>query len=377
MGSSRWRAAAALVVLALVALGVPLLAGAAQAATGPRVDLRVLVVSNGDPSADAIATQLDREGVPYTKVSVNAADRPIIDAAFLADAATNRAKFQAVVLPNQAGGGLTAAEVQALTAYERLYGIRQVSAYNYPGASMGLNTPTDGQNLDGGTVTVTPDGLSGPFNYLDGTLPIDDFDPAVGEVFGYLVQPVSPLPAGETFTPLLNATVGSASGVLAGVYAKDHREELVLTAAYNPGMQFWNEIAHGVVTWMTRGVHLGYQRNYFAVHIDDVFLPDSRWSVEHNCSPGDNCADTTVTEPDIRMDVSDVDRLITWQNDNDFKLDMAYNGGGSAVWKEGLGLPATAPDPLLDAFLQVDLLALSFLTVAVERRAGCPDCGGR
>ena len=42
---------------------------------------------------------------------------------------------------------------------------------------------------------------------------------------------------------------------------------------------------------MTRGIHLGYQRNYFAVHVDDVFLPDSRWSATGHCTPGDGCAD--------------------------------------------------------------------------------------
>jgi hypothetical protein len=351
LGWVRWRGAAALVVLALVTLGLPLLAGSAQAATGARVDLRVLVVSNGDSSVEAIATQLDREGVPFTKVAANPAGRPAIDAAFLSDAATQRAKFQAVVLPNQAGGGLAAAEVAALTAYERLYGIRQVNAYDFPGATMGLQAPAYTGSVDGGTMTVTAAGKSGSFAYLDGTLPLDDVDTAIVESYGYLAQPVSPQPAGQTFSPLLTGTVGAANGVLAGVFAKDGREELVLTTAYNSNMQWWNEVASGVVSWMTRGVHLGYQRNYFAVHVDDVFLPDGRWSVSGNCTPGDNCVDPATTTTDIRMSAADVDRLIAFQNANAFKLDMVYNGGGSAEWKAGLGLAATAPDPLLDRFI--------------------------
>src|SRR3712207_4470762 len=195
LGWIRWRGAAALVVLALVALCLPLLASAAQAATGARVDLRVLICSNGDSSVEAIATQLDREGVPYTKVAANPAGRAAIDAAFLSDAATQRARFQAVVLPNQAGGGLAAAEVAALTAYERLYGIRQVNAYDFPGATMGLQAPTYTGPVDGGTLTVTAAGKSGPFSYLDGTLPLDDFDAGVQESYGYLAQPLSPQPA--------------------------------------------------------------------------------------------------------------------------------------------------------------------------------------
>jgi hypothetical protein len=35
-------------------------------------------------------------------------------------------------------------------------------------------------------------------------------------------------------------------------------------------------IAHGIITWMTRGIRLGFDRNYFSAHIDDVFLEDLR-----------------------------------------------------------------------------------------------------
>ena len=100
---------------------------------------------------------------------------------------------------------------------------------------------------------------------------------------------------------------------------------------------------------MTRGVHLGYQRNYFAVQVDDVFLPDSRWSATGHCTPGDGCADPTLTTPDIRMTPTDVANLVAWQNANGFKLDMVFNGGGSDLWKADQIPPATV-DPTLDAF---------------------------
>ncbi|SDF22248.1 Fibronectin type III domain-containing protein [Blastococcus fimeti] len=344
------RLAAMLVVLALALLGLPFFAGAAQAAPGQRIELEVLVVSNGDPSAEAIATQLDREGVPYTKVRVGDGNRPTVDAAFLADAATNTARFQAVVLPNQAGGGLAPAEVAALADYERAYGIRQVNAYDYPGASMGFAVPTYAGSLDGGRVALGDAALSGPFGYLDGTLAIDDFDPGL-EVYGYLAQPAPALPDGSSFTPLLSATAPAGeTGVLAGALAQDGREQLTLTAAYNPAMQWWNEVAHGVVTWMTRGINLGHQRNYFAVHVDDILLPDGRWSVDGNCTPGDDCIvqDPPVTTEDIRMTPADVDRLLAWQEANDFALDMVYNAGGIDLYAEDND---GAADPLAAALL--------------------------
>src|SRR5690349_18166 len=133
-----WRRAAA---LAAVLAAVPVVAvgvGAAPAqALGQRVNLRVLVVTNGDSASLAIATELDREGVPYTQVDLRTAGRPAITAAFLADAASGTGRYQAVVLPNQAGGGLAAAEVAALTAYETQYGVRQVNGYDFPTTTMG------------------------------------------------------------------------------------------------------------------------------------------------------------------------------------------------------------------------------------------------
>ncbi|MEP6463554.1 MAG: fibronectin type III domain-containing protein, partial [Frankiaceae bacterium] len=322
--SLRRALAVGVVALLSVATLTPLTSPAQAAST--RINLRVLVLTSGGPSEEAIATQMSREGVPYDKFPVT---EPV-NAALLEDAGA--AKYQAIVMPSQAPAELDATEMAVLATYERTYGVRQVSAYNYPGASMGLQTPTFAGELDGAPASVTAAGRSGPFASLNGPLTIDNFAAGL-EVYGYLAAPRTDLPAGESFTPLVQATVGSATGALIGSYAHDGREELVLTAAYNPAMQWFNELGHGIISWMTRGIHLGYARNYFAVHIDDVFLPDGRWSVAGKCTPGDNCVDPTITTADIRMTPADVTRLVAWQNANNFKLDMVFNGGGSEAWK--------------------------------------------
>src|SRR5512135_211996 len=71
-------------------------------AAGQRVNLRALVVSAGDVATQALAAELDREGIPYTTVKLGAANRPVINAAFLEDTANGVGRFQAVFLPNQA-----------------------------------------------------------------------------------------------------------------------------------------------------------------------------------------------------------------------------------------------------------------------------------
>lgn len=128
--------------------------------TAPRIDLRVLVVSDGGPATDAIAAELDAAGTPYTEIDLARADRPVIDAGYLADTVDgrNRAKFQAVVLPNDNPFPANSPEMAALVAYERSYGVPQVDAYTYARPEAGLQYPIYGGysgSLDGAQAQVT------------------------------------------------------------------------------------------------------------------------------------------------------------------------------------------------------------------------------
>ncbi|MBC6467296.1 hypothetical protein HKK74_17590 [Actinomadura alba] len=304
-------------------------AGAAHAAD-PRIDLKVLVVSDGGSSVSAIEEQLQAEGVPHRTVDLNDANRPVINKAFLEDTVSGapRAKYQAVVLPN-ADPFTEAAEMTALADFEKRFGIRQVDAYVYPNAAVGMNAPGFAGALDGTTAALSATGISGPFRYLKGPVRFDDNSPTVPESYAYLASPLPDNAAqGTRFEPYLTATAQGQTGTLAGVYTHDGRSEMVLTFAYNFNQWQFRTIAHGIVSWLTKGVHLGHNRNYFAVHVDDIFLPDSRWSTQHNCTPGEDCP-AGVTTPDIRMTSADVTQAVNWQNQNGFTLDMVYNGAGS------------------------------------------------
>ncbi len=320
----------ALTVSALVAaLGMP--AGAAHAdGTAPRVDLRTLIVSDGGPATDAIAAELDTAGTPYTKIDLNQSGRPVIDAGFLADTVDGRprARFQAVVLPNDNPFPADSPEMAALADYERTYDIPQVDAYTYARPEAGLQYPDYSGDVDGVRAEVTAAGKAGPFGYLKGTVPFEDISPTVSESYAYLARPAD----GADFTPYLEAPVPgqSARGSLVGEYRHDGRRELVVTFVYNQYQQQFQLLARGIVEWMTGGVHLGASRNYFAVHVDDVFAADDRWDTELNCTPGDvDCPDGAGTPDPIRMTAADVDHAVAWQRDHDFTLDLVYNGVGS------------------------------------------------
>ncbi|GHF91108.1 hypothetical protein [Streptomyces griseosporeus] len=345
----RTRTAAALLAaggLTALCLAVP----AASAATEPRIDLKVLVVDNGDSSVQAIAAQLKNTGIPYTTVNLNDPGRPVVDAAFLADTVngTPRAKYQGVVLPNETPFGAGSAEQTALEAYERTYGVPQVDAYTWAHPEVGLDYTSEGGwagSLDGRQATVTAAGKAATFGYLDGAFAFEDNSPTVQESYGYVARPRT------GFTSYVDIPVpgGSGTGSLLGEYAHDGRRELVVTFAYNQYQEQFRVLARGVVEWLTGGVHLGQARNYFAVHVDDVFAPDSRWDTARNCTPGDfDCAggDGEGTTP-IRMSADDAAYAAQWQKDHGFTLDMVYNAGSGEEWKSEHGGTDALADRLL------------------------------
>ena len=299
-----------------------------------RVDLRVLVLDDGSTGVDTLRAQLDREGVPYDALQLADAARARITPAFLADSVSGvrRAKFQGVIVPNESA--VTGAEATALADFEREFKIRQIDAYTWANPNVGQDLAWSGV-LDGATMTVTDAGKAAGFGYLKGTVRIDDRDPNVIESYGYLGTPRE----GATFTPLVTGSVQNApSGSLMGVYTHDGREELVVTLAANRYQTHAMELGHGLITWLTKGIHLGYSRNFFSVHVDDVLLPDDRWSTTHNCTVGDDCGPGVENTP-IRMTPADVQALVAWQKANNLKLDIAFNGGGSV--EAGAGDPLT------------------------------------
>ncbi|MEU3458328.1 hypothetical protein ABZ721_00040 [Streptomyces sp. NPDC006733] len=340
--------AAAMLTLTWPAAGVS--TAATAAAVTPRIDLRVLVVDDGGPATQAITAELDSSGTPYTTVDLNSAGRPQITAAYLSDTVGGRprAKFQAVVLPNDNPFGAGSAEMAALAAYETAFGIPQVDAYTYARPEVGLNYAQDPGyigSLDGVTAAVTA--TAGPFGYLKGNVPFEDNSPTVGESYAFLATPLATQAAGSTFTSYVDAPIpgSTARGSLVGQYSHDGRRELVVTFVYNQYQQQFRLLARGMVEWMTQGVHLGADRNYFALHMDDVFLGDDRWNPTLNCTPGDvDCAvGTDQSDPDpIRMTPADAVYLKQWSAANGFTPDLMYNGGGSEDYKAEHG----GTDPL-------------------------------
>ncbi|HEX2804727.1 MAG TPA: hypothetical protein VHN80_00985, partial [Kineosporiaceae bacterium] len=333
-------AGAAALVTGAVSVGV---APSAQAATGQKLDLRVLVVDDGSGRVDPLSQAMTLEGLPFTTVTLGDPSRPLLTAAFLASGTEGR--FQAIVLPNESGPGLSVDEAAALRTYETTFGVRQVDAYTSGGSALGLDAPGYNGPLNGMTAAVTADGQAQGFGYLTGPVPM-----AIGS-YGYLSMPLSPLPAGTTFTSLVTAPIPGTdlAGSLVGAFTSAGRSELAITMNYNPGQSHFRMLAHGIISWMTQGIHFGYNRNNFTFHFDDAFAPDARWDMDNNCTPGEDCPATVAATPDIRMTAEDVAHVAAWVQTSGYKPTLAFNGYYSQY--DSNGAPWNGMDGLTNALL--------------------------
>jgi hypothetical protein len=346
----RARSAIAALAASTLAAGLTSLAAspAATAAAAPRVDLKVLVVSDGTPWVQAIQQQLTSEGVPTTVVNLGDSSRPTITSSFLSGTlidGTPEGHYQGVVLPNDAPSALSADELSALASYETAFSVRQLDAYLYPTGNVGMNPPAYGGSLDGTAVTVTAAAKAAGFGYLKGTFSFEG-NPGGATSYGYLAQPL-PNTATATFTPFLTATIPgtTTTGTLAGVYNNAAREQMEVSFGYNYYQLQFRYIAHALADWVTRGVHLGYWRNYLTVDYDDVFNANARWSQAGHCTPGDTtCPPGTPDTTPIRMTAADASYAQTWQQGHNFTIEYLFNGGSSARFL------VNGTDPLLAAF---------------------------
>jgi hypothetical protein len=329
-----------LLVIAALATIATTAAPASAALPNQRVDLKVLLLSaTGDePTTNAWEVTLRNEGVPFDEKVASASHTPYTADTF-ADTmpdGTAHAKYQAVILAN---GGLLYAndsgqyvsalsddEWAALRSFEAKFGIRQITAFVYPTPDYGLNYPTTSGDLGGTTASLTATGLQA-FPYLQGPVPIDS------GAYGYQATPTD----SQSFQTLV---AGPNQSSLLGIYTRsDGRQEMVSTVDSNAYQVHNQLLRHGMLNWVTRGVYLGYQRNYLELQVDDVFLADERWDTQTNTTP----------EPSpnpIRMTANDVKRAVNWSQANGLKLDLVFNGSGSVD-----AIDTNGSDPLTSALL--------------------------
>jgi hypothetical protein len=303
------------------------------------VNLRVLVVTDGTPPVEAIRQQLTTEGLPFTVIDLRNAGRHHLTKSFLSRShPVAGGNFDGIVLPSAAPSGLSAAELTALTRYEHAFGVREVDAYTPPMADVGMTAPVYSGPLTG-PAAVTSAGTQAGFGYLNGSFPFSG-GAAGAAPFGYLADPAP----GSTALVDVAIPGSSGSGTLVWQYDDGVRQRLGIGFGYGSYLTQFHYLAHGIVTWLTRGVNLGDYRNYLDIAYDDMILGDSQWSTVGHCTPGDTtCPPGTPMTPTIRMTPADVAYAVQWEQQHHFKIEFLYNGGASVRFR------VNGADPLLAA----------------------------
>ena len=144
----------------------------------------------------------------------------------------------------------------------------------------------------------------------------EDNYPAVTESFGYLSTPLPDDPATGIALRALPDRGRARDRDHRRPRGRVHRggrEQLALNFAYNYLPAPVPALAHGIVDWVTRGVHLGYWRNYFTVHIDDVFNADARWSTAATARRARRSARPGRRQHPIRMTAGRRHGRVAWQ----------------------------------------------------------------
>jgi hypothetical protein len=266
-----------------------------------------LVGADGrEPALHAWTLGLHRAGVPFTLIAI---EDPEQRSAFLSAFAAGG--FQALIV---ADDGILdrmrgTPDGEMLQAAERRFGTRRLIAYSSPTAARGLRPAgTDGP-LDGVTAVLTQSGRR-IFPYLRGEVAMDS---------GSWAQRALPR-LGQSFEGLL---VDPAGAVLLGIHRyRDGREEMVQTFAVNGHQSHTQLLRPGQIRWLTRGLHLGCERVYLPLHVDDVLLPNHAWDLTRHATDDSPAAAR-------RMSAADGRRAIEWARSSGLRLDLVCNGDGS------------------------------------------------
>ncbi len=305
-------------------------------------DMKLLVISADGTGYDLQSLQaaLDRLGMPYDLMS---ARDTRLTSSMLWDA--DHGHYQGIILTtgdlvySTANGTWESAfdddEWATLRQYEAAFGVRQLSAYTFPGSgtTYGLHfvaevdtsqTPLSARLTDAGRAL---------FAYLNpqASIPIQ-------HAWTYLASIDDP----ASTTPLLVTSDGRHAIASIHTYA-DGRSNLAVTAANGPALLHTLLLSYGLVDWVTGGVFLGERHVNLGVQVDDVLLGGEMWDVATGSpySPGGKL---------FRITGDDYQQLIAWQGKPrplapDLTLELAFNGkGATGVYHPDTLTPAVQAD---------------------------------
>lgn len=340
--------------------------------TAPTINMRILLVhGNGytDTNASPITEHpynmvksfLDIVGIPYDTIDLS--ENETISEADLWDGISHGNYYAIFFTTSDDWWGLPFETREVIAAYERNFGVRQVTWYSIPNPSLnGMQCALVDSTCGTGGV-----GMAGPvdiwmtaagqevFPYLQSNAEREKLVLSE-QTFGYPALPA----AGMDVTPLfLDENLYIAMAIFR---PGDGRELLAFTwSSYYPAKPPINiharVLPYGIINWATRGIFLGERKVYFVPQPDDVFAWGDGWDSE---------TQTILVDQQIhRLSPYDLDSLGAWMNDfktnvpnaANFKIEMPFNGLGTEEDRAGYpggSLGAVQPGTLTAKALELE-----------------------
>jgi hypothetical protein len=358
----RWQGLVAVLPLVGGLLAAPAAVAATTTPPGPKVDMKVLLLSSGgDLQLAAWKTTLDTIGVPYDTF-IRSDANPVTTSALQVD--DSHGKYNAIIvtdgrLMTKWSGVASDTEQATVASYEQRFKVREI-AEDTVSSAFGLEWPTveGSPTALGVAATLTAAGQQ-VFPYLNPTLSVPYesglymyLTPVHGNLSEWNSWGVTDVTSYDTLVQGPSVTSGGTTGpagIVGIAHHSDGRDEMVTTVNSSDWTTSDKLLHIGMLNWVTKGLYLGYWRNYFTMHFDDVLLADTRWSTTAHCSPG--TAGCTATTTDIRMTPADVTRAVAWSQQNNVRLDLVFNSQGATAKSVGNGNAKGQQDALTTALL--------------------------
>ena len=329
----------------------------------PRLDMKVLVIYgngyedsqlNTEHPYNMVKSYLDILGIPYDTVNLRANET--ISEADLSDG-VNHGYYYAIFFTTSDDWWSLPPETRAvIAAYERNFGVRQVTWYSVPNPEHNglvcVFGNADCTNVASGVsvesskaLRITPAGES-VFPYLQ---PDTELSTLALSLYTYGYPATTTLTTAPQVTPLFLDEEGNIA--MAIFRSDDGREHLVFTwSSFYPAIPPINVHArvlpYGIINWATKGLFLGERHVYFVPQPDDIFMWGDGWDSERQ--------EIIVNEKVHRLTPAGLDNLVAWMEDlktntanaADFKIEMPFNGLGTEEDRENYA--SNPPQPLGD-----------------------------
>ncbi|HEV7760936.1 MAG TPA: DNRLRE domain-containing protein [Acidimicrobiales bacterium] len=308
-------------------------AGAAPAVgPGRSLDLKVLVISVGDRTADSglelMARTLEQFGVPYDVL--DSTTTTLTDAML---ATGLRGHYNGIILTQAdlftpSGSGFTLEEWQRLHAYERDFGVRESVIAGFPaldpGHDLDYGMGSVGVQVTGTGRWVAPAGTGRTFTYVNTTHTID-----IPE-FSFWGVPRND-GSGPQVTPLLVDDAAPTHALVSKLVYADGREVLLSTVGNAWYRLHSNVLAYQFIDFATKGLFIGGRYVSLSTHTDDMFLADDLW---------DPATKSTNFNNSYRMTPADLDNVVAQQAAfrtahplaSGWKVQFPFNGIGAKGW---------------------------------------------